>query len=240
MITKCKALWQKTFGDTKETVDAFFATAYKPENIQQIWNDEKLISALYWLDWYREEEKFAYIYAVATDEAYRGKGYGRALMEQTHRTLQSRGYAGAIVVPAEQGLVNMYKKLGYQTFYYAKSQEILSTTPCPIAEISWQAYAEQRKKLQPNDLQPSGAVYGYLATFARFYQGEDALFCVANREDTAYFQEFIGNYERLPGIISSLNARKGIVRVVDERNTFAMYYPLTEPQAPTYFALPLD
>lgn len=240
MITKCKALWQQAFGDSSETIDAFFQTAYSPENSHQICKDGALIAVLYWLDWHWGENKIAYIYAVATDKAFRKQGYGRALMEQTHGILQDRGYAGAIVVPAEPGLVNMYEKLGYRTFCYGKNREIFPAEPCATEKISWEQYAEIRKAHLPDALQPGDRVYAYLAAFAEFYRTEKSLFCVARQESTLYFQEFLGEKAELPGVIASLGAEKGIVTLADEKTPFAMMYGFADNPMPDYFSLPLD
>ena len=43
----------------------------------------------------------------------RGKGVGLALMEAAHRRLQSEGYSGCILCPADEALFRYYEKLGY-------------------------------------------------------------------------------------------------------------------------------
>lgn len=240
MITKCKALWKQAFGDSSETIDAFFQTAYSPENSHQICKDGALVAALYWLDWHWGEDKIAYIYAVATDKAFRKQGYGRALMEQTHGILQERGYAGAIVVPAEPELVAMYEKMGYRPFCYGKNREIFPAEPCATPKISWEQYAKIRKARLPDALQPGDRVYAYLAAFAEFYCTEQSLFCVARLENNLYFQEFLGEKAELPGVISALHAAKGVVRLPDGKTPFGMYYPIKETPSPTYFAFALD
>ena len=78
-----KKLWRLAFGDSEETVDAFFATGYAPDRCRSMMDGET-VAALYWLDCSCEGETLAYIYAVATHPDYRGRGLCRRLMEDTH------------------------------------------------------------------------------------------------------------------------------------------------------------
>ncbi len=240
MITKCKALWLQAFGDTEEMVDLFFRTAYDPAHSHQILENNVPVSALYWLDYFRGKERFAYIYAVATEKAFRGRGYFHKLMTRTHEILKKQGYAGSIVVPAEPGLVRLYERLGYQCFYSAKVREIAAEGYIPAEKVSWEAYAAARKCRIPGQLQPGKALYAYLSGFGEFYQTENSIFALSKQGDTLYFQEFLGESRELPGITASLQAKKAIVRFPEENTPFALFCPFTDVEKPDYFALPLD
>ena len=113
-VSGLRRLWRQAFGDTEESLDLFFARAFSPERC--LWSEDegRITAALYWLECEYRGGKIAYVYAVATDEALRGRGLCRSLMEKLHNVLTSRGYAGSILVPGEPGLVKLYEKLGYR------------------------------------------------------------------------------------------------------------------------------
>ncbi len=240
MITKLKQLWIQAFGDSPESVDAFFATGYAPVRSAVIYRDDRPVSALYWLDYRWGEEKLAYIYAVATEEQFRGQGLGRQLMEQAHRQLREQGYAGAVLVPAEEYLVHWYEKQGYQVFFRAKRQEITASTAIPVTRITAEQYAVMRREKKPEAPQPEKELYNYFATYGSFYMAENCLFAVAVQGNTAYFQEFLGDPRDLPYAVAALGARTGIVRLPDREVPFAMIYRFTDGPLPDYFSFALD
>jgi len=240
MITKLKELWMRAFGDSRESVDAFFETAYDSAHSAVLCLENQPVSALYWLDYRWGNEKLAYIYAVATDEAFRGQGYGRKLMNTAHETLQKQGYAGAVLVPAQTHLVSWYEKQGYRTFYFGKKQEISAGVPLEISQISGEEYQNLRKKIKPAAPQPGKELYDYFATYGGFYQAEKCLFAAALQGETVYFQEFLGTQELLPGAVASLGAQRGIVTLPDEKTPFAMLYRFRNGPVPDYFSFPLD
>ena len=92
MTTDLKALWQEAFGDSKETVDAFFATGFSQDRCHYIVENNVPVSALYWFNCELSGCKLAYIYAVATLKSHRGKGLARRLMEEAHQILKEQGY----------------------------------------------------------------------------------------------------------------------------------------------------
>lgn len=240
MITKLKKLWMQAFGDSPESVDAFFATGYDSAHSAVLCLENQPVSALYWLDYRWGSEKLAYIYAVATEENFRGQGYGQKLMEKAHKTLKQQGYAGAVLVPAEEHLVYWYEKQGYRTFCFGKKQEISAGTATQVAEISAQQYAALRQEMKPDVPQPDKALYDYFATYGSFYQAEGCLFAASRQGDTVFFQEFLGEQAALPGVIASLGAEKGVVRLADEKTPFAMLYRFVDIPMPDYFSFPLD
>ena len=240
MITKLKALWMQTFGDSRESVDAFFDAAYSPEHSAVISLENRPVSALYWLDYLWNGKKLAYIYAVATDERYRGQDYGTKLMEKAHGALRELGYGGAVLVPAEKHLVLWYETLGYQTCYRAKKQAFFAKAAIPVTEITVEEYAEKRIEMLPDAPQPGKALYDFFATYGGFYKTEDCIFAASRQADIVYFQEFLGDVQTLPGILGGMSAQSGAVCLPDKDTTFAMYYPLTEINAPDYFSFALD
>ena len=108
-----RQLWQEAFGDGDAFLDAFFQTGFAPSRCRCLYFSGDLAAALYWFDCTWENKKVAYLYAVATKKAYRGRGLCTALMEDTHRHLQDLGYHGAALVPGNEKLFTLYEKMGY-------------------------------------------------------------------------------------------------------------------------------
>ena len=170
-----RSLWQQAFGDPDVFLDGFFATGFSPDRCRCIrWND-RLAAALYWFDCRWQGKKLAYIYAVATEEDFRGKGFCRSLMEDTHAHLKKLGYAGAVLVPGSRELFGMYEKLGYRGFSPKLWQELPAAEPAvPIRALTAEEFAEKRPTFLPEGgVLQEGATLAYLSTFAGFYEADD-------------------------------------------------------------------
>ena len=222
-IPGLRRLWKQAFGDSDTFLDGFFQTGFSFDRCRCLLLDNALAAALYWFDCTWGNKKVAYIYAVATDDAFRGKGLCRALMENTHRHLQSLGYAGAVLVPVSRELVTMYAKFGYRSF-------------CPIKKATsgeaLQANAisvEEYRNLQHAYLGENAVLHGITAlqlldTYGGFYQTETAAFCGYRENDIFHFEEILG---QLPA--------------QQEDFSEGMYLSLNgDPSLPDYFAIPLN
>ena len=109
-----RALWQEAFGDDDAFLEHFFTYGFAPDRCRCVTVDGKLAAALYWFDCSFQGKPLAYLYGVATFKAHRGKGFCKALAENTHNHLKYLGYAGEILVPAGEKLFQMYEKMGYE------------------------------------------------------------------------------------------------------------------------------
>lgn len=111
------ALWQSAFGDTAETVETFFALCFSPENTLVAETDGGVRAALYLLDsaLYTKEKTFraSYIYAAATEKAYRKKGLMRALLQYAKNLCSQRGVDFLFLTPATEDLFAYYGKCGF-------------------------------------------------------------------------------------------------------------------------------
>ena len=235
-------LWKEAFGDEDAFLDAFFDTAFSPDRCRCVtWND-RCVAALYWFDCQWGEKKVAYLYAIATDKLFRGKGFCRSLMENTHDHLKSLGYAGAALVPAREELFRLYEKLGYTVFCGMERWEsTASQSGVALEEIGPAAYRVYRQRYLPLDsILHTDAALSFAGTYTRFYRGDDFLLCASVVDDAAYFQEYLGSRDRLPGILAALGAKKGILRLPGQ-TPYAMYRNLDSTEkAPAYFAIALD
>ena len=208
-------LWIQAFGDTRDFIDGFFRTGFSQNRCLLAKEQGQLLAALYWFDCLWEGKKLAYLYAIATDEAHRGKGVCKALMENTHDLLKSKSYHGAILVPADEGLEKMYGKMGYRSILYGHLSYDDPPKPTALQTLTAEEYLRLRQSYLPDgSVQHSAPAMAYLATFARFYRFPEGICC----GDPALPMEYLPGYPGDP----------------------AMYLPLTQDQTlPSYFALSL-
>ena len=241
-LSQLRDLWKQAFGDSDAFLDNFFATGFDHRRCRCItWND-KVASALYWFDCHWKGKKLAYLYAVATDADFRGKGFCRNLMEDTHRHLQKLGYYGAVLVPGSRELFDLYEKLGYRGCSPKLWLEVAAgEEDCSIRALTAEEYALKRKAVLPeNAVIQEGPALQYLSTFAGFFEAEGCLFC-GSGEEIFQFQEFFGNTDAVPGILAGLQAKEGRLPCPGQGTDSAMYFPLTfEEELPGYFGLAMN
>lgn len=243
MTAELRRIWQASFGDGEETLDAFFATGFAEDRYHCIREDGKPVSALYWFDCFLNGRKLAYLYAVATHPDCRGRGLAHRLMTETHEILKEKGYAGAILVPGEESLFAFYEKLGYSTATQVEEFSAVAAEGFAfIRELCPAEYATYRKKFLPEgSVLQEGETLSYLATYAKFYWGEDFLLAAVKENDTLVAQELLGNTNAAGCILRALNCTTGRFRTPGKGKNFAMLLPLREDcPVPVYFGLALD
>lgn len=237
-----RLLWKQAFGDSEAFLDSFFSAGFSPDRCRQLTLDGKLAAALYWFDCIWEGKPIAYLYAVATDPAYRGRGLCRALMEDTHRHLLSLGYSGTILVPGSPALFRLYEKLGYRTCSHIREFTCDAAAPIPLRPIDAAEYAALRRALlPPGGVRQEGPPLAFLQTQASFYAGPNFLLCASLDGNTLTVPELLGSASAAPGITAALGAHRGRFRTPGTDKPFAMYHSLTSAtKSPAYFALALD
>jgi ribosomal protein S18 acetylase RimI-like enzyme len=234
-----KTLWQAVFGDPESWLNRFFENCFSENRYHALWEENRAISALYWFDCVLNDQKIAYIYAVATDEKHRGRGLATRLMGETHGILRENGYAGAILVPSEEKLFGFYEKLGYRTATaVGEFTADAAGAPVPLQKIDAESYVNLRKQYLP----PNGVVQGReVLALLDLYRGSDFLLAANVHNNTLYTQELLGNAEVAPQILQALNLPHGNFRTPGEDRPFAMFLPLQENcPMPAYFGIALD
>lgn len=236
-------LWQEAFGDTLEFIEGFFCTGYSPSRCRCLTIDGEIAAGLYWFDVTCGGQRFAYLYAVATAKAHRGKGICRALMADTRTHLKLRGYDGILLVPQTKALRDMYAKLGYVPCTTIREFTCdAAAEPVALQRIDREEYAEARSQLLP----AGGAVQdeesiAYLEMMAFFYRGENFLLAARKEGSRLICPELLGDISAAPGIVSALHCTTGTFRIPGEGMDFAMFLPLDpDAKAPTYFGLAFD
>ncbi|MGI6685308.1 MAG: GNAT family N-acetyltransferase [Bacillota bacterium] len=118
-----KEIWRLCFGDSDEFIDFFFAHKYKEDETMVLLHNGEVAARLTMLPVKlvtpaREVFHGSMLYAVATHPENQNQGFAGRLMNYTHRFLREKNKAFAVVVPAEQGLFDFYRKHGYQEGFY--------------------------------------------------------------------------------------------------------------------------
>ena len=234
-----KALWAEAFGDEESFIDLFFATGFSPERCRCMTENGEVSAALYWFDCEAEGRKLAYLYAVATAKVHQGKGLCRALMEGAHALLREQGYSGAVLVPGEPGLFSMYAKMGYTPINCVDRFSCAASGSCALRPATPEVYAAARDKLLPPGGVQQEMGLSFLAGYTELYIGTD--FTLAGSRSGGNFtaMELLGNRSAAPAILGALGMEKGTFRIPGNK-PFAMYHPLSDAPAPTYFGLAFD
>ena len=210
-IPRLTQLWQEAFSDPPAFIQGFFQAGFDPRRSAVAGSGA---GALYWFDCRFSGKKIAYIYAVATKKEYRGRGICRELMAYAHKALQEQGYAGAILVPADEGLAGMYEKMGYRAIPDTPFAGRCGHRPLQeLVEITGAEYGQLRRGFLPEGgVEHGQTAFSYMATFLKFYRFPGGI-CCGNMEGWA---------EILPG----------------GQGEKAMYLPFDDSEElPAYFAL---
>lgn len=241
-IPKLKELFAEAFGDEGEFIDIFFKVAFSTDRARIVYKDEKIASMLYWFDCEYNGGKLAYIYAVATDKAYRGQGLCSLLMEDTHKHLKSLGYSGAILAPSEMSLFDFYERIGYKSCSQVDEFTVKSATQgCNFSKIDKDEYASLRRKYLPtNAVIQENEGLDFLDNLATFIKGEDFILSYSLYENKLHAFELLGNRDKAPNILSALSLKSGTFRTVGDGRPFTMLYPFESIEPPKYFAFAFD
>lgn len=243
-IPSLRTLWKDTFGDDDAFLDSFFSTAFSPDRSLCTLIEDKVVGMLYWFDCIHNGQKIAYLYAVATHKAYRGRGICHSLIDATHHFLKERGYAGVILVPAEPHLFDFYKKQGYEI---CTRVSILHTDAADeglnLQNIDANTYAMLRKSFLPHGgVIQEGENLSFLQQNATLHRGNGFLLAARKEQDTLVGIELLGNTGVAPNITRAFGCNQGRFRIPGDEKPFAMYFSFTSSPMPlpTYFGLAFD
>lgn len=237
------ALWQEAFGDTEEFIDGFFCTGFSPARCRCVTVGGKLAAALYWFEVTLEGKRYAYLYAIATAKAHRGKGIFRTLMADTRAHLKLRGYDGILLVPQTEQLRNTYLAMGFENCTTVQEFTCEAASwAVELHRIDRDTYAALRSEYLPQGgvVQADESI-AYLEMMAFFYKGDGFLMVASIGGAELRCQEILGDLSAAPGILTALNFDKGTFRSCGGDIPFAMYLPLSKKaQKPAYFGLAFD
>ena len=120
---KLKALWADAFRDSDAVIDQYFTRRHTDENMLVDVRDHTIAGMLSMLPVTLRggdgnNYPARYLYAIATDTHYRGRGISTGLLEAAHNHMKALGEAAGILVPASPSLFDFYAKRGYTTAFY--------------------------------------------------------------------------------------------------------------------------
>lgn len=243
LVPQLRSLWKAAFGDEDAFLDSFFSTAFAPDRGRCILEEGRILAALYWFNVSCEGRKLAYVYAVATDPGHQGRGLCRALMEDTGKTLKSRGYDGILLVPQKENLIRMYEKLGFCPCTTVSEFVCGPQIPAiPLHKVDAGDYAQRRRALLPQGgVIQEGENLEFLQTQAEFYIGPGFAAAVSAEGDKLHCMELLGDSAAAPGIVMALGYSYGFFRCPGAGKPFAMFRPLTaDCPVPAYFGHAFD
>ena len=243
MLPALRDLWKEAFGDNDAFLDSFYSTAFDTSRCRVACVDNNLAAVLYWFDCTVDDQRIAYVYAVATSKAYRGNGACHVLLENTHKHLKSLGYSSVILVPGNEVLVNLYEGCEYELCTKRSRMECnAEDMGLIIKEISKDEYTALRREFLPaHAVIQEGENLDFLETQMKFYTGDHFLL-VANIENAnLYGAELLGDSTLAPGIVHALGCKDGTIFTPGKDENFAMWHALTEDAVePHYLGFAFD
>lgn len=242
-IPQLRSLWKAAFGDEDAFLDAFFSTGFSPDRCGCIFEGDQIAAVLYWFDVSCTGQKFAYLYAVATSPAHRGKGLCRQLMEDTAAHLSALGYHGLILVPQQESLRAMYRKMGFSdcgrvSSFTAPPEDV----PLSLRRLTPTEFAARRRQLlPPGGVLQEGTNLDFLASYALFFEGDDWLAALTIEDGKLICHELLGNPDAAYVLVAAFGCREGSFRIPGEDLPFAQYRRLRpDCTKPSYFGLAFD
>lgn len=195
-------LWSKTFGDSKEEILEFM-TAFSDDikcfaltdSDNKSDNKNDVLSALtlfkmgnLHIPSSKKSPAVFVSYAICTDEKCRGKGYGASITNFAsdyvtnyyNKIKKSSDECDAISIlsPASKSLVNFYKPLGYEPFFFSKYYSLKEisgkTINLRVSEISQSEYDKKREH--------------YLEPFVHVSLSAKSLFYLSGYSKFLYFE----------------------------------------------------
>lgn len=242
MIPALRELWKDAFGDADDFLDDFFRTGFSPDRCRCVIQNGRPAAVLYWFECGLEGEKLAYLYAVATARAFRGRGLCHALMADTHTLLERQGFRGTVLVPGASSLAAFYGTMGYR--YATSIRELFCTAegePVELRSVDPAEYAQLRRKLLPEGtVLQEGPALDFLHTQARLYAGTHLLLAARREGDTLFGLELLGDPALAPRLLGALGCAQGRFRLPGEGRDFAMFRPMNGGKTPKYLGFAFD
>lgn len=199
-------IWQEVFGDPTDLILAFF-DCFPPETAAwAVRRGSEILSAAYLIpgNWYLSGQALrpaGYVYAVATPEAHRGRGYAGALM----RALAQEAAAREMLLytrPAEASLFPWYAKtmsagqIGRMTETVLRRDRTAQLLPC--RRLTPEEYGAGRETLlqdRPHIVLSERFLRLQEIYSDGYYAVGDSLCCCAKQGDSVLIAEYLGRPE---------------------------------------------
>lgn len=106
-------LWESVFGDSRRDVDSFLVRYYSPERSVVRYHGDRVTAMAHIVPLTTQAGRTAYIYAVATDPAFRGRGLARSVVDECIARARRAGFDSVALIPAEESLKGFYAAAGF-------------------------------------------------------------------------------------------------------------------------------
>lgn len=158
-------LMKTVFNDREEALDIFFSRVYSPAGNYCRIEDGQVVSAAqalpYCVNYHDHHADAVYLYAVGTLPEYRGQHLISRLFKYMHRGLMCQGKVFSTLLIEQEGLQEMYEKLGYAQ---------VGTCPLQdenVVENGFEAY-DQWQRSRPCVLLQDGHNWETLQEYCRY------------------------------------------------------------------------
>ncbi len=214
----CRALYESAFpGSPKAWDDALFRHVM-PEHLRVIREGEKPLSMLFSIPYSIKTQRGCvearYLYAVATDPAYQGRGLARQLL----REVAKEGYP-VFLRPSSEGLFSFYQKAGFSPISPMRT-EVGAAAHGDVAvlrHLSTEEYLRARAAFLPKpyaEPTPAFLSLGFSLGGAVMLENEFVAF-YERRGDLVWFKEWLGNPDFAPRAAAFLGAAQYKLRTPD-------------------------
>lgn len=206
-----KLLWKRVFGDEDTYIDRFFSQVYTPENTLVHKEDGHIVSMLHMVPYdlciNGECFKAMYLYALATEEKYRGRSIMSRLIRQAHTIAEERGYLCSFLIPEGESLFWFYKRFGYTVPFYG--DEIIIQQNRLNQEISFVKLDKSRNELWD--------------MYASFYDRQDKKIMLRKEQFLFFLEDFLEAGGK-PYCVMEADKRLGYAYGISENGKIIIYH----------------
>lgn len=255
-------LWSKTFGDSKEEILEFM-TAFSDDikcftltdSDNKSDNKNDVLSALtlfkmgnLHIPCSKKSPEVFVSYAICTDEKCRGKGYGASItnfasdyvtnynnkINKSSSDSSDDCDAISILSPASKSLVNFYKPLGYEPFFFSKYHSLVEISGKSIdlrlSEISHSEYDKKREHYLKPFVHVSLSIKSliYLSKYSKFLYFE---IVEKSIKGIAVYSESSIEDEILISELLAVRISNSSAREIDENSGFLENFHLISEKA---------
>jgi len=138
-------LWQEAFGEAEKEILPFLEFINK--NMLLMEENGKIISMLSLLKVKIGDINGRYVYAVATDKRFRGRGYASELLQYAKQLIKENNEEFLVILPQSESLYDFYAKSGFTPLHCAKriSRRIGSASGLKVEKLTSESYFELKK-----------------------------------------------------------------------------------------------
>ena len=195
-INQLVDLWKTVFGDDEKYI-RLFEPYLENFDVFVVKEDGKIVSAFYLLGAEIKKDcrvfKGKYLYAAATYEEYRSKGYMSSLINEAVLIYKNK-VDFISLVPADEGLYSYYGRFGFKALMYNYRTNLRCESECRTDGIKTTngSYINNKRRISFDnlhlltDITMEYAVdcYGYFGSYFKRY--DDAVILYVDDEKTLY------------------------------------------------------